>query len=167
MQGLDPRHAGRRQNGGVSEAVPSSAAVSARMSRQGSRDTAPEIAVRRLLHAAGLRYRVNVPVPGMPRRTIDIAFGKYKVAIFMDGCFWHGCPEHATHPKANSEWWRRKLDRNMSRDIETTGHLTEAGWTVLRFWEHEDPLKVALRVQEVVASKQAEHTARRRGSTAP
>ncbi|MFC7636385.1 DNA mismatch endonuclease Vsr [Streptomyces thermogriseus] len=137
------------------------------MSRQGSRDTAPEIAVRRLLHAAGLRYRVNVPVPGMPRRTIDIAFGKYKVAIFMDGCFWHGCPEHATHPKANSEWWRRKLDRNMSRDIETTGHLTEAGWTVLRFWEHEDPLKVALRVQEVVASKQAEHTARRRGSTAP
>ncbi|GAA1004395.1 DNA mismatch repair protein Vsr [Streptomyces sp. F-3] len=151
----------------MSEAVPSSAAVSARMSRQGSRDTAPEIAVRRLLHAAGLRYRVNVPVPGMPRRTIDIAFGKYKVAIFMDGCFWHGCPEHATHPKANSEWWRRKLDRNMSRDIETTGHLTEAGWTVLRFWEHEDPLKVALRVQEVVASKQAEHTARRRGSTAP
>ncbi|GAA0906940.1 very short patch repair endonuclease [Streptomyces thermoalcalitolerans] len=151
----------------MSEAVPSSAAVSARMSRQGSRDTAPEIAVRRLLHAAGLRYRVNVPVPGMSRRTIDIAFGKYRVAIFMDGCFWHGCPEHATHPKANSEWWRRKLDRNMRRDIETTGHLTEAGWTVLRFWEHEDPLKVALRVQEVVASKQAEHAARRRKSTAP
>ncbi|MFH9978086.1 very short patch repair endonuclease [Streptomyces sp. NPDC017179] len=137
------------------------------MSRQGSRDTAPEVAVRRLLHAAGLRYRVNVPVPGMPRRTIDIAFGKRKIAIFLDGCFWHGCPEHATHPKANSEWWRTKLDRNMSRDIETTGHLTEAGWTVLRFWEHEDPLKIALQIQELIAHKQAGHVDRRRKSTDP
>ncbi|MFE1914454.1 very short patch repair endonuclease [Streptomyces anandii] len=149
------------------DAVPSSAAVSARMSRQSSRDTAPEVAVRRLLHASGLRYRVNVPVPGMPRRTIDIVFGKYKIAIFMDGCFWHGCPEHATHPKANSEWWRKKLDRNMSRDVETTGHLAEAGWTVLRFWEHEDPLKVALRVQEVIGNKRAELADRRQKRTDP
>ncbi|MFF9405863.1 very short patch repair endonuclease [Streptomyces anandii] len=149
------------------DAVPSSAAVSARMSRQSSRDTVPEVAVRRLLHASGLRYRVNVPVPGMPRRTIDIVFGKYKIAIFMDGCFWHGCPEHATQPKANSEWWRKKLDRNMSRDVETTGHLTEAGWTVLRFWEHEDPLKVAVRVQEVIGNKQAELADRRQKRTDP
>ncbi|MFH9735913.1 very short patch repair endonuclease [Streptomyces sp. NPDC017260] len=132
----------------VSGVVPSSAAVSARMSRQGSRDTAPEIAVRRLLHAAGLRYRVNMPVPGMPRRTIDIAFTKARVAIFLDGCFWHGCPQHATHPKANAAWWRTKLDKNMARDRETSEHLRKEGWTVLRFWEHEAPDAIALAVQE-------------------
>ncbi|MFD3439614.1 very short patch repair endonuclease [Streptomyces sp. NPDC058685] len=125
------------------DAVPSSAAVSARMSRQVSRDTAPEVAVRKLLHGAGLRYRVNVPVPGMRRRTIDIVFGKAKVAVFLDGCFWHGCPQHATHPKANAEWWRTKLDRNMARDRETTDHLQAQGWTVLRFWEHESPETIA------------------------
>ncbi|MFF9173758.1 very short patch repair endonuclease [Streptomyces sp. NPDC014793] len=136
----------------MSGAIPSSAAVSARMSRQGSRDTTPEIAVRRLLHASGLRYRVNVPVPGMSRRTIDIVFGKHKIAVFMDGCFWHGCPEHATHPKANAEWWRAKLDKNMARDIQTTEHLTAAGWTVLRFWEHESAEDVARRIASSVAA---------------
>ncbi|MET8455870.1 very short patch repair endonuclease [Streptomyces parvulus] len=134
----------------MSEAVPSSAAVSARMSRQGSRDTAPEVAVRRLLHASGMRYRVNVPVPGMPRRTIDIVFPRTKVAVFLDGCFWHGCPQHATHPKANAEWWRTKLDKNMARDAETTAHLQREGWTVLRFWEHEVPETVAKKVREAV-----------------
>lgn len=123
------------------------------MSRQSSRDTAPEVAVRRLLHAAGLRYRVNVPVPGLPRRTIDIVFPKAKVAVFLDGCFWHGCPQHATHPKANAEWWREKLDKNMSRDIETTGHLTSEGWTVLRFWEHESVEDVAHRIASAVEAK--------------
>jgi DNA mismatch endonuclease (patch repair protein) len=125
------------------------------MSRQGSRDTAPEVAVRRLLHASGLRYRVNVPVPGVPRRTIDIVFGKAKIAIFMDGCFWHGCPEHATQPKANAEWWRAKLDKNMTRDRETTDHLRSAGWTVLRFWEHESADDVARRIHAVLAAQQS------------
>lgn len=120
------------------------------MSRQVSRDTTPELAVRRLLHAAGHRYRLNVRVPNMPRRTIDIAFPRAKVAVFLDGCFWHGCPEHATHPKSNAEWWRQKLDRNMARDRETTEHLTAAGWTVLRFWEHEAPGDVAARVARVI-----------------
>ncbi|WP_406210386.1 MULTISPECIES: very short patch repair endonuclease [unclassified Streptomyces] len=123
------------------------------MSRQVSRDTAPEVAVRRLLHAAGLRYRVNVPVPGAPRRTIDIVFGKVKIAIFMDGCFWHGCPQHATQPRANAEWWRAKLDRNMSRDRETTDHLRAAGWTVLRFWEHESAVDVARQIADAVAAR--------------
>ncbi|MEJ1195843.1 MULTISPECIES: very short patch repair endonuclease [unclassified Streptomyces] len=123
------------------------------MSRQVSRDTAPEVAVRRLLHAAGLRYRVNVPVPGMPRRTIDITFGKVKVAIFMDGCFWHGCPRHATQPKANAEWWRAKLERNIARDAETSQHLTEEGWTVMRFWEHEPVQDVARRIADTVVAK--------------
>ncbi|MFF8031117.1 very short patch repair endonuclease [Streptomyces sp. NPDC016626] len=120
------------------------------MSRQSSRDTAPEVAVRRILHAAGLRYRVNVPVPGMSRRTIDIVFPKAKIAVFMDGCFWHGCPQHATSPKANAEWWRAKLDKNIARDIETTGHLTEEGWTVLRFWEHMPAEDVAATVRAAV-----------------
>lgn len=90
------------------------------MSRQSSRDTAPEIAVRRLLQSAGLRYRVNVPVPGMPRRTIDIVFGPAKIAVFLDGCFWHGCPEHATQPKANASWWRSKLDLSRAREPWST-----------------------------------------------
>lgn len=140
--------AARRQNAPVSGAIPSSPSVSARMSRQSSRNTAPEVAVRRLLHAAGLRYRVNFPVPGMPRRTIDIVFPKAKIAVFLDGCFWHGCPVHATRPKANAEWWRNKLDKNIARDIETTQHLEAAGWTVLRFWEHELPDTVARAVAE-------------------
>jgi len=121
------------------------------MSRQSSRDTAPEVAVRRLLHAEGLRYRVNVPVPGIPRRTIDIVFPKAKIAIFMDGCFWHGCPEHATQPKSNAEWWRNKLDKNMARDRETTEHLRVAGWSVHRFWEHESAQDIAQRIVTDVA----------------
>lgn len=104
--------------------------------------------MRKLLHAAGLRYRVNFPVPGMPRRTIDIAFSRVKVAVFLDGCFWHGCPEHATHPKANAEWWRQKLTKNIIRDQETTRHLESQGWTVLRFWEHEVPKSIAEVVEE-------------------
>ncbi|WP_405442788.1 very short patch repair endonuclease [Streptomyces niveus] len=134
------------------EVVPSSAAVSARMSRQPSRDTAPEVAVRKLLHSAGLRYRVNVPVPGMPRRTIDIVFGPAKIAVFLDGCFWHGCPQHATRPKSNAEWWRTKLDKNIARDRETTEHLEARGWTVLRFWEHENPEAIS---QTVARAREA------------
>ncbi|MET9252224.1 very short patch repair endonuclease [Streptomyces sp. NPDC003717] len=135
---------------------PSSAAVSARMSRQLSKDTNAELAVRRLLHAAGLRYRVEYPVPGMARRRMDVAFTRAKVAVLIDGCFWHGCPLHATHPKSNAEWWRTKLDRNMARDRETTEHLNAAGWAVLRFWEHEDPVDVAARVRAAVVRRLAE-----------
>ncbi|MCX3063628.1 very short patch repair endonuclease [Streptomyces beihaiensis] len=141
---------------------PSSAGVSARMSRQASKDTAAELAVRRLLHAAGLRYRVEYPVPGMARRRIDVAFTGVKVAVLIDGCFWHGCPEHATHPKANAEWWRKKLDRNMARDQETTEHLVAQGWTVLRFWEHEAPDEVAAVV--LAAVKHRREARKRRGN---
>jgi len=137
---------------------PSSPGVSARMSRQRSKDTGAELAVRRLLHAAGLRYRVEYPVPGMARRRIDVAFTRTRVAVLIDGCFWHGCPEHATRPKANAEWWREKLDRNMARDRETTEHLIARGWTVLRFWEHESPDTVAARVAATVEQQLAERT---------
>jgi DNA mismatch endonuclease (patch repair protein) len=87
----------------------------------------------------------------MPRRTIDIVFPKAKIAVFLDGCFWHGCPEHATQPKANAAWWREKLDRNMDRDRETTEHLIGLGWTVLRFWEHEPPTAIAHQIAITVA----------------
>ncbi|AZP18106.1 very short patch repair endonuclease [Streptomyces aquilus] len=130
------------------------------MSKQVSKDTAAELAVRRLLHAAGQRYRVEYPVPGMARRRIDVAFPSVKVAVLIDGCFWHGCPEHATQPKSNAEWWRKKLDRNMARDTETTEHLTTAGWEVLRFWEHEPPEVVA---QVVTAAVERRRTRQRLG----
>ncbi|MFD7580350.1 very short patch repair endonuclease [Kitasatospora sp. NPDC059817] len=144
-------------------APPSSPAVSSRMSRQTNRDTGAERAVRQLLHAAGYRYRIHYPVPGMPRRKIDIAFTRARVAILIDGCFWHGCPEHATSPKANAQWWRQKLDRNMERDRETNEQLASAGWTVLRFWEHELPDTVASRVTTALGHRQPDRP-RRSGS---
>ncbi|WP_019065872.1 DNA mismatch endonuclease Vsr [Streptomyces hokutonensis] len=128
------------------------------MSRQASKDTAAELAVRRLLHAAGLRYRVEYPVPGIARRRIDVAFTSVKVAVLIDGCFWHGCPEHATQPKSNADWWRQKLDRNMARDAETTEHLIAAGWEVLRFWEHETAEGVAVAVAATVKRRRAQQT---------
>ncbi|MFC5914903.1 very short patch repair endonuclease [Streptomyces pulveraceus] len=147
----------------MSTAKPSSPEVSARMSRQSNRDTKPEVAVRKLLHASGYRYRVNERVPGMTRRTIDIAFTRAKVAVLIDGCFWHGCPVHATQPKSNAEWWRAKLERNMARDRETNEHLAGEGWTVLRFWEHEAPGGVAEQVAAVVDRSGIGRRARRGG----
>lgn len=124
----------------------SSEAISRRMSRLARRDNAAEVAVRRLLFADGLRYRVALPVPGRPRRSIDIAFPRAKVAVFVDGCYWHGCPEHGTQPTSNAEWWRTKLAANRARDIDTTQHLEAIGWTVLRIWEHEAPMVAVERV---------------------
>lgn len=111
--------------------------ASARMSRQRRRDTAPELVLRRSLHACGYRYRVTYPVPGMARRTIDIAFTRQRTAVFVDGCFWHGCPVHGTSPIANADWWCAKIDRNRRRDGETTMHLQNLGWRVIRVWEHD------------------------------
>lgn len=114
------------------------------------RDTKPEMEVRRLLHAVGLRYRVAYPVPGLRRRTIDVAFPGRRVAVFIDGCFWHGCPDHGTKPRANADWWSVKLRTNSERDEATTSLLRAEGWTVLRFWEHEDPARVAREVTAAV-----------------
>lgn len=148
------RNQGDRGNiGSMDSLVPSSPAVTNRMSRTPRRDTPQELAVRQILHRSGLRYRIHLPVPGMPRRSIDIAFTKHKVAIFLDGCFWHSCPNHATSPKANADWWRAKLDRNVMRDRETTEHLSASGWVVLRFWEHEVPTEVAERIRDVVMTR--------------
>jgi DNA mismatch endonuclease (patch repair protein) len=124
-------------------------AVSKRMSRQRVSDTAIELSVRRALHGAGLRYRKHFPVPGLSRRSIDIAFPGKRLAVFLDGCFWHGCEMHKTIPKTNSDWWRAKIEENRWRDRETTGALTASGWTVLRFWEHDAPADVAEAVVKV------------------
>ncbi len=132
--------------------VPPSPGVSARMSRQRTRDTVPEMELRRALHRRGVRFRVDYPLPGMPRRRADIVLTKARVAVFVDGCFWHGCPEHATYPHVNAQWWREKLARNVARDRETDDALFALGWTVLRFWEHEDMHEAA----EAVATRWSE-----------
>jgi DNA mismatch endonuclease (patch repair protein) len=106
------------------------------------RDTKPELAVRRLLHARGLRYRVDFRPTAAVRSRADIVFTKQKVAVFIDGCFWHSCPIHATQPKANADYWLPKLARNAERDAEVTEVLRQSGWTVLRFWEHQLPEEV-------------------------
>jgi len=114
------------------------------------RDTSPELAVRRLLHAAGLRYRVNYrPLPGL-RRTADIVFTRKKIAVFIDGCFWHSCPIHATSPKTNSSYWLPKLKANLARDVDTNTQLLMGGWTVLRYWAHEDSAEIALAIRNSV-----------------
>jgi DNA mismatch endonuclease (patch repair protein) len=120
------------------------------MSRQARKDTSPEVALRQELHRRGLRFRLQVKVPGSRRRTIDIAFTRAKVAVFVDGCFWHGCPEHGTSPMANGEWWAQKLAGNRARDVDTTEVLATAGWQSIRVGEHENASEAADRVQQVV-----------------
>ncbi|WP_078946680.1 very short patch repair endonuclease [Streptomyces sp. NRRL B-3648] len=127
----------------------------ARMSRQKSRNTEVEMALRRALHAAGLRYRVHRrPLKGM-RREADVLFGPAKVAVFVDGCFWHGCPQHATWPKANADFWRTKIEGNRRRDMDTDERLASAGWLAVRVWEHEDPVEAAARVVAFVRARRA------------
>jgi DNA mismatch endonuclease, patch repair protein len=122
------------------------------MQRQARRDTTPELSLRRALHARGLRYRVTYPVPGLRRRSIDIAFTRAKVAVLVHGCFWHGCPQHGTAPKANDVWWRSKLQRNAERDNETVEHLQHLGWQVCVVWEHEDLSQATERVLSLLAA---------------
>ena len=114
----------------------SSAGVSQRMSRAPRRDTPVEVALRRELHRRGRRFRVIYKVPGNRRRTIDIAFPRRQLAVFVDGCFWHGCPDHGVLPVSNREWWIQKLGANIARDADTNRLLRDAGWTVVRVWEH-------------------------------
>ncbi|MFD9379966.1 very short patch repair endonuclease [Streptomyces sp. NPDC059999] len=148
------------------EALESTPEVRARMSRQKSKDTKIEVALRKTLHASGLRFRVHGrPVKGV-RREADIVFGPARVAVFVDGCFWHGCPEHATWPRRNAEFWRAKIEGNRARDRDTDARLAEAGWLAVRVWEHEPPAESAVRVAEVVARRRAERAARSAARTA-
>lgn len=129
------------------ERVRPGGALSAKMSTLARKDTRPELLLRRELHARGLRFRVQLKVPSNRRRTIDIAFTRARLAVYLDGCFWHGCPEHHVQPRTNSEWWAWKVELNQTRDRHTDLLLAEAGWTVIRAWEHEDPIEAANRIE--------------------
>lgn len=131
--------------------------LSRRMSRAARRDTAPELALRQELHRRGRRYRVVMRVPGRNRRTIDIAFTKAKLAVFVDGCFWHGCPVHGTTPTHNSGWWATKLGANYGRDRDTDEHLAKEGWAVLRIWEHVPSTDAADQVEAALSALSAQH----------
>ncbi|MGQ0846836.1 MAG: very short patch repair endonuclease [Sporichthyaceae bacterium] len=133
--------------------TPSSESVSRRMQNTPTRDTPCELKLRKLLHRAGLRYRVDYRPIKEVRRKADVVFTKAKVAVFVDGCFWHNCPTHGTWPKANAEWWREKLEGNTARDRNTDERLAEAGWTVVRIWEHEVPEEAATKVIEALSAE--------------
>ncbi|MBM7775982.1 DNA mismatch endonuclease (patch repair protein) [Actinokineospora baliensis] len=120
------------------------------------RDTAPELALRALLHRRGLRYRVSARPLADSRRTADVVFPKARVAVFVDGCFWHGCPEHHRPASVNSAFWRNKIEGNRARDEDTTSVLEAAGWKVIRAWEHDDPAVTAHQVETVVRQRTAE-----------
>jgi DNA mismatch endonuclease, patch repair protein len=116
------------------------------------RDTPCELAIRSAVHRLGLRFRVDWQLPGTRRRA-DLAFVSARVAVFVDGCFWHGCPQHATWPKANASWWRTKLKGNVKRDRDTDTRLSDSGWKVMRFWEHEDCALASHAIATVVLSR--------------
>jgi DNA mismatch endonuclease, patch repair protein len=133
---------------------PSSDAALARMKAAKQKNTKPEIQLRSLLHQMGLRYTIDTkPLKDLNRRA-DIVFRSAKVAVFVDGCFWHGCPEHGTWPKANAEFWKAKIERNQERDADTNHRLEQAGWQVIRVWEHEDHEEAAEKVIGIVQRQQ-------------
>lgn len=136
----------------VRPAPPSSPNVSSRMSRQARTGTAPEVALRKELHRRGRRFRVDFrfDIDGLRRRRADVVFTRRRLAVFVDGCFWHRCPQHATSPRANKEWWAAKLDGNVARDRDTDERLEQAGWSVIRLWEHEEVQAAADRVEEAL-----------------
>jgi DNA mismatch endonuclease (patch repair protein) len=116
------------------------------------RDTPCELAVRRAVHRLGVRFRVDRSVLGTRRRA-DLVFPRARVAVFVDGCFWHGCPVHGTWPKANAAWWRDKICGNVRRDRDTDAELAAAGWLVLRFWEHDRPTEAGARIVAVIRAR--------------
>ena len=133
--------------------VPSASSPAAQRRMQATRgqNTAPEMALRRELYQRGLRYRIQVAViPGL-RRTADLAFIKQRIAVFVDGCFWHGCPTHGTQSRSNPEFWAEKIRANVARDADTNRRLSDSGWTVVRVWAHESPQEAADRIKQYFA----------------
>jgi DNA mismatch endonuclease, patch repair protein len=125
------------------------------MSQLMRRNNPREMQLRRALYARGLRYRVHYPVPTNRRRSIDVAFIRPRVAVFLDGCFWHGCIEHGVQPRANTDWWTWKLERNQARDVNTNELLQANEWLSLRFWEHEAIEEVVPVICQAVAIRKA------------
>ena len=118
-----------------------------RMQTTRQRDTRAELLLRRELHRRGRRFRVDLaPLPGLRRRA-DIVFTRQRVAVYVDGCFWHACPEHGTMPRHNRQWWASKLEANERRDRDTDRRLREAGWQVIRIWEHSGAVDAADEVE--------------------
>ena len=133
---------------GVPEA--SSDAARKRMEAAKGHDTKPERRLRSHLHRLGLRFRIQRKLLHGLRRKADIVFGPARVVVFIDGCFWHGCPEHYRAPSRNSSYWAPKVARNRARDADTDAQLAKEGWTVLRFWEHDNALEAAKAVAATV-----------------
>ena len=137
--------------------TPLNKAVSAQMQKMRRSSTAPEMLIRRELHRRGLRFRVNIPLlPGRPA----LAFTSARVAVFVDGCFWHACPAHGILPRNNREWWREKLERNVARDREKDEELGMLGWQVVHVWEHEDPVVAADAIEKLWRSRRGQTTRR-------
>ncbi|MCZ7472774.1 very short patch repair endonuclease [Micromonospora sp. WMMC273] len=128
----------------------SSPAVRKCMQANTGRDTQPEVRLRRAVHALGLRFYVGRRPIRAVRRTADLVFPRLRLAVFLDGCFWHGCPEHHTVAKTNAEFWAEKVATNRRRDVETNAVLEAAGWTVIRVWEHEPSDQAASRIASTV-----------------
>lgn len=135
----------------MSRIQPSSPEASRRMARVRQKGTGAELAIRKELYQRGARYRVDFTVLKKPRRVADIAFPGLKIAVFVDGCFWHGCPEHASWPKQNAEFWRQKIETNRARDVDTDSRLVALGWKVIRLWEHKSPASAAQKIMGRVA----------------
>jgi DNA mismatch endonuclease (patch repair protein) len=129
---------------------PSSPGATAVMKGNRGRDTRPELALRSELHGRGFRYRVNIAPDPKVRCRADIVLTRKRTAIFVDGCFWHACPQHGTRPTTNARYWAKKIARNVERDRRNDAALAAAGWQVIRVWEHESPLEAADRVEAAV-----------------
>jgi DNA mismatch endonuclease (patch repair protein) len=142
--------------------APGASSDAARRTMLGNRrrDSTPELLLRRTLHGMGLRFRVDFPIKVPGRRPIrpDVVFTRQRVAVFVDGCFWHGCPEHGRRPRTNAAYWAAKVTVNQARDVEQTRSLEAAGWRVLRIWEHESVAVAVPRVCELLAAQAASAT---------
>ncbi|MGD1056748.1 MAG: very short patch repair endonuclease [Solirubrobacteraceae bacterium] len=132
----------------------SSPSVRKRMQRQRERDTTLERQIRSLLHARGLRFYVHRQLLADVRREVDIVFPTVRLAVFVDGCWWHGCPQHVTWPKSNAQFWRQKIEANRVRDIDTTRRLENEDWRVVRIWEHTTANAAAMLIEANVLDYQ-------------
>ena len=131
----------------------SSPQVLRRMQPTPRKDTVPEMALRRAIRSRGIGYRVDCrPEPSL-RRKADLVFKSARVAVFVDGCFWHSCPKHRSVPRQNAEWWQTKLSGVIARDQDTTLRLRELGWHVIRIWEHDDPNDQANEIANIVRAR--------------
>jgi DNA mismatch endonuclease, patch repair protein len=134
------------------------------MSRIRGKNTRPEMRLRLALWAVGLRYRIHARLPGRP----DVVFPSARVAVFVDGCFWHGCPDHGVKPKTNAQFWEEKIASNAARDRRNNAALQEAGWSIVRIWEHElrgDLTGVVRRIRKLVVSRRSRSAVKKPSKT--